>query len=152
MVRKARLLYGDKKDFKKFSGPALSQGWTEERQNRVIIANYGNAIEYLGKLIDDHEDSDRLVFYRDACAFSDRFVQLLAGINGMDIASSRSMYGQALAARIRPNGLERDLMSVSGFDGKKRDAGKALASAKRLMRWAADYLKGEYGAKMPALY
>jgi predicted nucleotidyltransferase len=141
-VRKERLLYGGAGDFRNFRKFALSQKWTRSRQNRVIIANYGNAIEYLEKLLNG---GSNMVFYRNCASFSNRFVQLLAGMNRMDVVSGRTMYQQALGARIRPKGLRRHLMLVSGFDGKRRDRTAALRSAKKLMRWATGYLIEQYG-------
>lgn len=146
LVRKARLLYGDARDFRSFRRAALAVNWTVKRQNTVVTSRYGMVMENYGKMLNEYPAKGNLqAFYYAAQILAEKFAELVAAVNRIDLDSDRTLYRQATSARIKPASLGRDLTTLSSLDGRARSKAETLAAAGRLAAWIRGYLKDTYG-------
>ena len=138
-LRKARLLYGNKREFGRIIRGALGRRWNRKRQVAVITHSYANMAEYMGKMlnkVEAHEDNVP-EFYQDGYIIAANFATLAAALNRIDLDSDKTMYRQILAeARVKPPHFGRDFGTVSGLSGKPRSRRAVLSASRRLLRWA----------------
>lgn len=138
-LRKARLLHGDGREFRRIIRRALARRWNRRRQMAVITHSYVTMAEYMGKMlnkVEAHEDNVP-EFYQDGYIIATNFALLVAALNKTDLDSDKSMYRQILAgARIKPPRFERDFKTVSGLTDASRSRQAVLSASRRLLRWA----------------
>lgn len=138
-LRKASLLYGNRREFSRIIRKALARRWNRKRQMAVISHSYLTMAEYMGKMINKVETREDGVpeFYQDGYVIATNFALLVAALNRIDLDSDKSMYRQILAeARVKPPRFGRDFGTVSGLSGAPRSREAVLSASGRLLRWA----------------
>jgi predicted nucleotidyltransferase len=142
-IRKARLVFGDRRGFRRAIKTTLARRWSRKRQMSVIGGSYMSMVEYLGKMLNkvEAQEMDIPEFYQDGYIVGINAALIVAALNKIDLDSDRTMYRQILAeARIRPSGFARDFEIASGFSGRSRSGRAVFASSRRLARWARNQL------------
>ncbi len=145
-LRKARLLYGDRKDFGKAIRKALTRRWNKKRQISIIRNSYATMVEYMGKMLDKAPSKRGPEFFQDGYIIGKNVALLVAALNRIDLDSDRSMYRQIFdQAKVRPPNFECDFEFASGLAGAPRDNKDVILASKRLVRWAREKIIESFG-------
>lgn len=143
---KAMAIFGDQAYFDSLLEKLRVQNWTQEIQDKAITYHYGNIMEYLGKLLNTFPDSEEEhIFFFNAVQFAGHYARFIATLNRLDIQSDNTLYKQIFSAQRKPENLDNDLLTVSGFSGKARSKDSTLSSARKLVDWARNFLINDYG-------
>jgi len=146
-LSKAKLLYGDRKEFDRIIRKALSRRWNRRRQLAVIKHSYVTMAEYMGKMLNkvDASEGDTPEFYQDGYVVATNAALLVAALNKIDLDSDKTMYRQIMAeARTRPPDFEQDFSLASGLTGESRSREAALSAARRLVGWSRKTILGSF--------
>jgi predicted nucleotidyltransferase len=146
-LRKAKLLYGNGREFNKVIRKALARRWNRKRQMAVIGYSYVTMAEYMGKLLNKVEarEAGAPEFYHDGYIVATNAALLVAALNKIDLDSDRSMYRQILArARVKPPHFKRDFETVSGLSTSPRSSQAVISASRRLVRWVREEILNSF--------
>lgn len=142
-LRKARLLFGDQRQFETIMRRALRRKWNKWRQMAALRYSYVTMVEYMGKMLNKrlvHEDNTP-EFYQDGYIVAKNSALLVAALNKMNLDSDKNMYrGVMTHAKLKPPNFQKDFEMASGLSAVGRNKEAVVAASKRLVRWARSEL------------
>lgn len=145
-LQKARLLYGNPREFYRIVKAALARRWTRKRQFVVVREAYVTMVEYMGKMLNKAGQGETPELYQDAYILAENAAMLVAALNKINLDSDKSMYRQILSeAKVRPPGFERDFVTASGLAGSRRERKEVVSASRRLVRWARKKIIASFG-------